>query len=243
MGLKVPNAKAATAADAGARVDIWAVRLDAPAAGVESAKQHLRADELLRTGQFRNEAARRNYVIAHAALRQILGQRLRVEPGKIQFTTGPQGKPALAGDAAGRLEFNLTHSGDLALVAVAERVAVGVDVERVRPLPDALRLAERFFAAEEAAQLQSLPEGDCAPAFLNLWTRKEAVAKAMGVGIVNSLSRLQVTEGAVAAVTAIDGDAGRATEWTLHAFAPAPGYVAAVAVQSPQARFEVREFP
>lgn len=242
MAIKVPQSRPAKAADAGARVDIWTVRLDATAQSIEAAEKCLPDEERTRAEQFRNLVARRNYVIAHAALRRILGKQLEVEPREIQFTTGAQGKPALAGGAAGRLEFNLTHSGDLALVALSAQATVGVDVERVRSMPDALRLAERFFAAEETTQLKAVPEADRAATFLNLWTRKEALTKALGVGIVDSLARFSVNHGTTATVTAIDGDTRRAAEWTLHGFTPAAGYVAAAAVQSPQARFELHEF-
>lgn len=237
-----PARRPVSATDAGARVDVWLVRLDAPESSVSAATARLSPDEQARAGAFRNDTARQNFVLAHAALRSILAQQLQLASAAIQFTTGPHGKPALTGTAAGRLEFNLTHSGQLALIAVTARAEVGIDVEAIRPMPDALPLAKRFFSAHEAAELQEQPAREQSAAFLNLWTRKEALAKATGLGIANSLARFEVAMGAEANVRTIDGDAGLAAQWSLHSFQPAPGYVAAVAVRSPGARFGFHEF-
>ena len=109
-------------------------------------------------------------------------------------------------------------------------------------MSDAQRIAERFFSAGESAQLNSLNEAERTAAFLNLWTRKEALAKATGVGIANSLARFAVTPDEPAAVTAIDGDARLAAQWTLHSFAPASGYLSTVAVHSCQVQFSLNHF-
>ena len=237
-----PNAISSGPAIAGASVEIWTIRLDVSEQFVNAAKKFLSPDERARADTFRNEQALRNYIIAHAALRQILAPQLQLAPGEIAFQTGPYGKPALTGTGAGHLEFNLTHSGQLALVVVAHSAEVGIDVEIVRPMPDALRLAERFFSTGEIAALNQMAPAEQAGAFLNLWTRKEALAKATGVGIANSLARFEIAPGAEAKVKAIDGDARLAAPWTLHSFTPAPGYIAAVAVRSPGAQFSMREF-
>ena len=221
---------------------IWTVRLNVSAQTVSAAKNFLSPDERTRADAFRNEQALRNYIISHAALRQILANHLKLNPTEIPFRTGTYGKPALAETVASQLEFNLTHSGNLALVAVAHGAEVGIDVETVRAMPDALRLAERFFSAAESEALNALPADDQGAAFLNLWTRKEAFVKATGLGIANALIRFEVTMGANATVKAIDGDPRLAAQWTLHAFTPAPGYLAAVAVRSPAAQFAFREF-
>ena len=223
-------------------MEIWIVRLDVPPQSASGATKFLSPEERTRADAFRNEQAHRNYVISHAALRQILANHLKLNPAEIPFRTGTYGKPALAGSVAGRLEFNLTHSGSLALVALTTGAEVGVDVETVRPMPDALRIAERFFSAAESDALKELPVAEQAAAFLNLWTRKESLAKATGFGIANSLARFAVTWGTQAAVTTIAGDTRQAAQWSLHSFQPAPGYVAAVAIHSPSAQFAFHEF-
>lgn len=236
------DAVPSTPTTAGASVDIWTIRLDLSPSSVDAAKKLLSPGECARIDAFRNEQARRNYIISHAALRQILAGRLDVTPVDIAFNTGPNGKPALSGPVEGRLEFNLTHSGDLALVAVTTGSEVGVDVETMRPVPDALRIAERFFSTAESDALKALPEPEQASTFLNLWTRKESVAKGTGLGIANFLTRFEVTSGVAARVKTIDGDVRLAAQWTLHSFQPATGYLAAVAVHSPEARFVFHTF-
>lgn len=227
----------------GVSVTVWTVRLDAPVEFLAPAEKILSPDELTKAKSFRNDQARRNYVLAHAALRRVLGAALKTNPATIQFRNGLQGKPTLAGAATGGWEFNLTHSGDLALIAVAQGAEVGIDVERARPMSEALRLAERFFTAAEHAALRALPVTDQTAAFLNLWTRKEAFVKATGWGIMDALTRFEVSLEAEARVLSIDGDARTAAQWTLHSFHPAPGYVATAAVRSPAARFTSQEFP
>lgn len=237
-----PNSVPAGPTTAGARVDIWTIRLDLPPAALEATQNLLSPDELTRLKAFRNEQARRNYIISHAALRHILGDCLQVAPLQLQFASGPHGKPALAGPIHGRLEFNLTHSSDLALLALTQSSDVGIDIETVRPMPDAVRIAERFFSAAETEALKELPVTEQANAFLSLWTRKEAVAKGTGLGIANFLSRFEVTTGPDAKVKTIDGDPRLGAQWTLHAFEPAAGYLAAVAVRSPGAQFIFHAF-
>lgn len=242
MALKVPQSLPAKAADAGTRVDVWTIRLDVSPDATNAALTRLSPDEQTRANSFRNETAQRNYILSHAALRSILAQQLQLAPDGIQFSTGSYGKPALAGTAAGRLEFNLTHSRDLALVAVAHGAEVGVDVEPAREMRDALQIAERFFSKAESEALRQLPAAEQSTCFLNLWTRKEAVAKATGFGIANSLTRFEVTWGDETAVRSIDGDPRLAAEWTLRAFKPAPSYIAAIAVHSPAAQLSFHEF-
>ncbi len=231
---------------AGARVDIWTIRLDLPPEAIATAANLLSAEERARVDAFRHEQARRNYIASHAALRQILTdclkERSKFTPPEIPFRTNSYGKPALAGPVEGRLEFNLTHSGDIALVAITSSTEVGVDVEIVRPMPDALQIAKRFFSTAESDALKQLPAAEQANAFLNLWTRKESFVKATGLGIANSLTRFEITSGTEAAVKTIDGDAHLAAQWTLHSFQPAPGYLAAVAVRSPGAQFAFHTF-
>lgn len=237
-----PNAIPSGSAPAGVNVEIWTIPLDVSAQQITAALAFLSPDERARAATFRNEQAKRNYIVAHAALRRILANHLSLDPAAIPFSTGSYGKPALTATAQGQWEFNLTHSRDLALVAVARGAEVGVDVEPVRPMPDAVPIAERFFSKTESEALRALPETEQSGAFFRLWTRKEALAKATGMGIANSLARFEVTWGEVAEVRAIEGNARLARAWTLHAFEPVPGYVAAVAVRSPGAQLSFQQF-
>ena len=105
-------------------------------------------EELDKASRFRMPGDGDRYICAHGMLRKILAGRVGREPRSLRFDCGPQGKPALC-DADG-VAFNLSHSGDWAVVAVTDASGVGVDVERVREQRDELELAQRFFAPAEA---------------------------------------------------------------------------------------------
>jgi 4'-phosphopantetheinyl transferase len=143
----------------------------------------LSEQELERAARFRFARDRSRYVAAHGTLRRILGLFVQRAPTELSFTPGPQGKPALEPGQIGEpVHFNLSRSGNLALVAVAGAGEVGVDLEHVRPL-DAAAIARRIFAPAEHAALLALPEAEQLWGFLRYWTRKEAVVKATGRGL------------------------------------------------------------
>jgi 4'-phosphopantetheinyl transferase len=146
--------------------------------------------ESARAARFAFEADRRRFVAAHAVLGQILSRYTGRRPAELRFTYGPSGKPAL--DGGGGPEFNMSHSGDLALYAVARGRAVGIDVERVQPEVAQELTAARFFTPAETEALFSLPEGRRARAFFTVWTRKEACLKATGEGLSVPLSAFMV---------------------------------------------------
>jgi 4'-phosphopantetheinyl transferase len=114
------------------------------------------------------------------ALRDVLAAYLETSPKAISLVNGAHGKPALAG---GELHFNLSHSGDVGLVALSRERAVGVDVERIDPRRDPLALAERALGADGAAAVRAAPEADRAAVFHRAWARREAVAKCAGTGL------------------------------------------------------------
>jgi 4'-phosphopantetheinyl transferase len=144
----------------------------------------LASDELARASQFFLERDRSRYLVAHSALRLVLAAYLDCPSGALRFLTGNNGKPALAGRP---LEFNLSHSGDIVAIAVAcAGRDVGIDVERMRPLPDMAGLLRHFATSAEAAVWHSLPADRRERAFYRLWTRKEAALKATGDGLLGA---------------------------------------------------------
>src|SRR5581483_5548860 len=150
-----------------------------------------------------------------------------------------EGKPSFTPEFSGHgLHFNLAHSSDLAVIAIARRGPLGVDVERIRTVREVEDLVARFFCARENEQFQKLPEAERPGAFFNLWTRKEALLKATGEGIGHRLNQVEVSflRGEPARLISISGDARTAAEWFLSAFAPADRFVGAVAIQSPELR-------
>lgn len=223
-------------------VEVWTIDLKADSPFVEAAVALLSAEEKARAGRFKVAAARNRYVLAHTALRRLLAARLNQTPAGLAFHMGPHGKPELAGTLKQRLQFNLSHSGDLALVAISSVAPVGVDVEQIRPMSDAVRLAERFFKPAESRALGQCPESERQAAFFRMWTRKEALLKATGQGIAYGLERFEVSCEHGKALLAVDGNTAKTREWTLHDWSPTAGYLAAVAIERPDALFTIREF-
>src|SRR5262249_35174203 len=129
------------------------------------------------------------------------------------------------------IQFNVSNSDDVALVAVAIDRELGVDVEHVREPRDFESLAAQFFAVSEVAQLRSLPHEQRLEAFYRLWTRKEAVLKAIGTGLAFPLDKVVVTldRNEDARVVAYDDDPVAASQWWLLNLAPVPQYIGALA--------------
>jgi 4'-phosphopantetheinyl transferase len=165
-------------------VHAWAIDLGRLAGEEASLALVLSETERVRAGGFVDAAVSRRFVLAHGSLRRLLGGYLGHGAEQIEFAVTAEGKPILAGEAANTgITFNLSHSGDVALVAVASGRAVGIDVERLRSVEDALVMARRYFTAGEYRTLSSLPETARARAFLACWTRKESIMKAHGKGM------------------------------------------------------------
>lgn len=129
-------------------------------------------------------------------LRTVLAAYLDVSLERVALVDGEHGRPALGAFHDQSLGFNWSHSGDQALIAVGRHVAPGIDLERARPRQRSLEIARRFFSADEAAALAALPAAARDAAFLELWTAKEAVVKALGRGIAFGLDRFSVTSDA-----------------------------------------------
>lgn len=157
---------------------------------------------------------------------------LGVPAASISLEDGEHGRPELAEPLHQILQFNWSHSGDAALIAVARDVAPGIDIERLRPRAHAMQLAERFFHPEETAALAALNAAEQEPAFLQLWTGKEAVLKAMGRGIAFGLDRLRLTVMPMQpSVLWVDGD--DPAQWQLHTLPAGADHVASVAWRGP----------
>jgi 4'-phosphopantetheinyl transferase len=208
---------------------VWPVRLQAPDAIVTHYAGLLSPDESERAGRFAFEYLRRSFTLARGALRILLGRALRQSPGSIRLSYGEKGKPGLA--APGPLRFNAAHSVGLGLFAITQDREIGVDIERVRPVPDLMAIAERFFSEEERNDLTTLAEDQREAAFFRCWTRKEAYIKAIGDGLSAPLEAFAVSlrPGEPARMIHLGGDTTAAAAWTLHDLAIEPGYAAALA--------------
>lgn len=215
-------------------IHVWPAWLDQPPAVVRRLAQSLSGDERLRAERFRFEQDRRRFSVGRGLLREILARYLGVAPSRVEFRIGPYGKPALAGlSSADDFRFNVSHSHGLALYAFGRNREVGVDLEYVRPVPDADEIAERCFAPGERAVLCALPPRERHRAFLRCWTRKEAYIKAVGDGLTRPLDGFEVSlaPGEPARLVSVAAAPGEASRWWLEDLAPAPQYVAALATE------------
>jgi 4'-phosphopantetheinyl transferase len=219
-----------------ASAHVWAFPLELEACALEALAALLPSAERERASRFHFQRDQARFIAGRAQLRILLARYLRADPAALDFLYGPFGKPALTTSwARSKLAFNLAHSEDLAVAAIA-RTECGIDVERVRPQPDMDELVARFFSPRETVSFQRLPAGQKPQAFFNLWTRKEAWLKAIGEGIGRSLDRVEVSflPEEPAQLLALPGNSKLAASWSLLALSPAPGFTAALARPGPQ---------
>lgn len=216
-------------------VDVWIIPLDRPDAEVARLAEALNEVERARAARFVAERDRRRFRVARGALRRILARYEACRPAELELTTESYGKPRLAAaSVSGSVEFNLTHSGEIALLAVTAGRCVGIDVEQRREVPEYERIAARMFSKAERQGLMELSEPERAAAFLRVWTRKEAYLKAVGTGLFTPLDRFTVPVGATAmpSVGVMDVVPDPERGWTIGDFDPVADYVGAIVVES-----------
>lgn len=173
-------------------IDLWFVPLAKGSIDLKWATAQLSAVEISRANRFRFEHDRDHYTASHAVLRRVLADRLNVSSAAVQFETGPTGKPRLAACHDASLEFNLSHSGDQALIGLTTGGPIGVDVEAMTRSVDQAEIVNRFFSTQERSEWNSLPLTDRPRAFFRAWTRKEAYVKARGDGLGHDSDRYTV---------------------------------------------------
>ncbi len=179
-------------AEASPFLHCWHADLAAEYPAWGPAEATLSADEWARQARFRTGALRQTYGRAHGFLRAVLGRYLGSAPDAVDFTAERLGKPALP--APRRVQFNLSYRAGRALLAVADRCAVGADVETLCPMTDALALVQELFSAPERAVLRAAEGAAWEDLFYTIWTRKEAYAKALGMGLSLPFAGFSVLE-------------------------------------------------
>lgn len=219
-------------------VHAWFVDLRLDSEWLSELRPTLSADEEKRAQRFRSTVDKERFIASHGVLRTLLARYTLQRPEQLSFAEGPNGKPALApGSNEKDIQFNLAHSGDHALIAIAAGREVGVDIERVVQQDDHERIARRFFSSRELASFLGYPNTQRTEAFFRHWVRKEAYLKARGLGLTRHEEGFDVplTEEKVSMFAHVDG-----TTWTAREILPVPGYTAAVVAQG--ADWRLRSF-
>ncbi len=217
-------------------VHVWRAELDGSPEDILQLAKVLSVDEQARAARFYFERDRLRFTAARGILRIILGRYLGIAPSQVEFGYEPYGKPVLATIyGEGRLCFNLSHSQDMALYAIALDRQVGIDLEYLRPLPEAEKLAERFFAEREYAAIRELPAPQQQETFFRYWTCKEAYLKAIGDGLSTPLKDVEIFLSSQpgdgnTSLLSVKGDLSASDCWFIQEFVPNPDYVAALVV-------------
>jgi 4'-phosphopantetheinyl transferase len=223
----------------GRDVHIWTICPRASEDVVAQFKRMLVSEETERASRFRFSHLHDSFVISRGVLRCLLGRYLDQDPASIGLVYGIKGKPALA--STGDLQFNLTHSNNMAAIALTTGCQIGIDLEYRRPVADMQAIANHNFCLEEAEEILSLSPNERELAFFNCWTRKEAYIKAVGDGLSCALDsfRVSLKSAAPARIIHIAGDRVAAERWMLHDLRLAPDYTAALAYRDRQRSLSV----
>ena len=226
-------------------VHLWSVSRDVCDPDQLRLEACLCPDERARAARLHFDLERRRFIATHGIVREILAGYLGIQASEVRFEYGPFGKPALDAACARGIEFNVSHSRGMALVAVASGRRVGVDVEFLTPGASQKPIAERFFSPAEVAALRALPQGLQDDAFFACWTRKEAYVKARGEGLSIPLTGFTVSlaPDEPAALLGCDADPEEVSTWSLRDLAPAPGYRGALAVDHGRFSLRCRDWP
>ena len=209
----------------------------------ESALSLLSEEERERAADFVFERDRVRYIFSHGFLRQVLGLYLGIDPQSIPFQFGSNGRPEISSkNHCGEVRFNLSHSGDIALLGVTAHRTIGVDVERVRELRHVGDIANSFFLPEERLFLAGLSDAERLKQFHILWVRKEAVVKAWGVGIFSGLMDLPVLCGEGEMILRVPETSGGGNLFYLNDLPVYPGYEGAFCIEGARPRLALWEW-
>jgi len=157
---------------------------------------YLSEGENQRAHKLKVEQKLKQFVITRGLLRQLLSKCLEKRPGEIEFSFGQHCKPYIKDKYNSKsIEFNISHSGDYALIAITLENAVGVDIEKVNSEIDYQLLSNRFFSDKEKNELINYADDEQLDVFYRAWVRKESFIKATGKGIVFGLDRFSVSLG------------------------------------------------
>lgn len=220
-------------------VHVWRAQLGLPSNELQTLWDTLDTGERRKADSFHFGRDRVRYIASHGRLREILSLCSGLEPHELAFQIGAHGKPALRTDlVAEDIRFNFSHSGQLAVYAIAVGRDVGIDVEAIRRDLSLDAIAERSFSRNEVCALRSLPRTEFVAGFFTCWTRKEAYIKALGTGLALELSQFDVPVSPRDAPTLLCNrkDPDEVQRWSFLELPSIPGYAAALLIEGSHAK-------
>jgi 4'-phosphopantetheinyl transferase len=222
--------------------DVWSITLSKAPQDLGDLEAGLSATERERAAAFLVPAPRRQFVIARTALRSLLSRYLGISPSACNFEFNAHGKPSLK--APPQLRFNVSHSNDVVLIAIAKDLDVGIDVEVHRHVDNLDSLAASILCTADYALWLGCPVSERTATFYRVWTCKEAVAKAIGCGMAMDFKSLRIgfTPGHTAELISIGEPSRQVGKWSLRELESDYGYSAAIAACSPGLKVVQRRF-
>lgn len=174
-------------------VHVWRTRLDDSHERACRFRPYLSDDEHTKADRCRTPHPQYQFVITRGLLRILLSQYTGVPPTELHFVTHPQGKPMLETPSFLDIQFNVSHTQGMALIAIALQDAIGIDVEHIDRNVSDIDISERYFSTRESAHLSSLPSSERRHQFFSHWTCKEAYLKMLGEGITGGLAQCELS--------------------------------------------------
>ena len=228
-------------------VDLWRATLAHSSREVAILERFLDAAEMARANAFRSKRNRQRFIVARATLRCLLARYSGTRPERVAFMSSPEGKPEISDNSSGNsLRFNMSHSGDVMLCAIANR-KVGVDVEIMKHHDDMDRVALHFFSSEESRRFLDLADVERTEFFFRTWVRKEAFVKATGEGLSRDTTSFTVQMPPSAGIVVHSSDGSRHIDRSFRVYdLPDIGEnFAAIALEggAPTPAFHYREWP
>ena len=232
-------------------IHVWRANLDLASEQIADLTQTLSPDEIDRANRFRFPIHKNRFIAARGRLRQILGRYLQIAPQEVEFAYSDRGKPFLKQQ---QLQFNVSHTEDIALYAFTPQQVIGIDLEYLGKETEYKQIAQRFFTPAEAELINNAKPPDCKRLFYHLWTVKEAYLKAIGSGLVGGLDNLEVEVANLNCrdlelqnspeikIVKIDDPSVKEEDWSCHNLVMPSQFIATLVVKSDRQSLTIRQF-
>jgi 4'-phosphopantetheinyl transferase len=226
-------------------VEVWLISCGS-SIGSNCSGELLSPEERERADRFHRELDRNRFRIVHTAMRMILAEYLNMAPQDVLFSSTTGMKPEIDSQFSDTgIQFNLSHSSELALLAVTRGARVGVDIEWMKPDFPIDEVAALSFSTAEISMLNTLPANERVEAFFSCWTRKEAYIKALGDGLSVPLDSFDVVFGSqrAAVLVGVHNNSGEASRWSMYDLSVPKNYKAALVVEGTAHRVHQFQWP